>query len=277
MRYILIILFLFNVASAQSLFGVVASDGGLDSNAVRFFDSASITDATQRRAVNYLCKALKANSLWDKGALINPFVGGTSSSHAFNLKNVAKYKITWSGSVTHNSNGITGAGGHGLTGLVQTSESLTTQNSVSYVYWSRTSSQDGGFEFGSFDGSNQSFSQARDGSNRALNALNDGFTVIGAGGSMTDGSGFYVHSRTASNNSFISKNGSTYQTSTVASTGNMSAQIALLGRFRADLGGTVDQLSSRNLSFFWIGSGLSTTEAATLYTIIQNFQSILGR
>jgi hypothetical protein len=53
---------------------------------------------------------------------IYPFVGGADWTHALNLADVAgnfeKYKITWSGSVTHNANGVTmGSGSQGNTNI----------------------------------------------------------------------------------------------------------------------------------------------------------------
>ena len=43
------------------------------------------------RATNQLVKDLKSNNLWDKMKSIYPFVGGTFSSHRFNLKAIPKW------------------------------------------------------------------------------------------------------------------------------------------------------------------------------------------
>ena len=43
------------------------------------------------RATNQLVKDLKSNNLWDKMKSIYPFVGGTVSSHRFNLKAIPKW------------------------------------------------------------------------------------------------------------------------------------------------------------------------------------------
>jgi len=42
-------------------------------------------------AINELVKDLKSNNLWDKMKSIYPFVGGTVSSHRFNLKVIPKW------------------------------------------------------------------------------------------------------------------------------------------------------------------------------------------
>jgi hypothetical protein len=49
-----------------------------------------------------------------------PFVGGSAVTNSFNLADPSVGRITWSGTVTHNANGITGDGtsGHGDTNVV---------------------------------------------------------------------------------------------------------------------------------------------------------------
>lgn len=102
-------------------FGNPAAMGaaGFDSDAAAFFTAASITDATQKGAVNALVLALKAASLWSKMVALYPYVGGAATPHSFNLKNPAQYQMTWGGVVTHDANGVTGDGsGYGDTGLL---------------------------------------------------------------------------------------------------------------------------------------------------------------
>lgn len=43
-------------------------------------------------SINELVKDLKSNNLWDKMKAIYPFVGGTVSSHRFNLKAIPKWR-----------------------------------------------------------------------------------------------------------------------------------------------------------------------------------------
>jgi len=63
-----------------------------------------------------------ADALWqlnliDKFIALYPFVGRTASSHSFNLINPNKYKISWLGQQTHNSNGVTAITGYGNTDI----------------------------------------------------------------------------------------------------------------------------------------------------------------
>jgi len=79
-----------------------------DSNAQAFVNAAVITDTTQANAVNNLVIGLKADGLWTNMTAIYPFVGGTASTHKWNLRNTATNQLTFFGGFTHNANGVTG-------------------------------------------------------------------------------------------------------------------------------------------------------------------------
>jgi len=83
---------------------------GLDYNAADFIRAASITSTTEITAINNLVTQLKINNLWDKMQAIYPFVGGTSASTRFNLKDPrnadAAFRLTFVGNWTYSSTGI---------------------------------------------------------------------------------------------------------------------------------------------------------------------------
>ena len=81
-------------------------DLGLDANATAFFNAAGITDTTQKNAVNTLVKDLKRFGLWDKIKAFYPFVGGSATTHKWNLTNTQTYGLTFSGGWIHDSNGV---------------------------------------------------------------------------------------------------------------------------------------------------------------------------
>lgn len=91
-----------------------ASEPTYDAASTAFFTSSGITDVTQKIAINNLVVGLKADGLWTNIKAIYPFVGGTASTHKWNLKDPrdldAAYRLTFSGGWTHNANGITGNG-----------------------------------------------------------------------------------------------------------------------------------------------------------------------
>lgn len=105
-----------------------------------FFTRASISDDTQKNAINTFVSTLKGASLWEKFYAIYPFVGGNSTAHSKNLI-ADEYNITDSGSwatggVTHDADGITGvvaSSGYGDTNFNFAAESNRDDASI-YVY-----------------------------------------------------------------------------------------------------------------------------------------------
>jgi hypothetical protein len=92
-----------------------------DSDATAFISAAGITNNEQANAVNTLVTDLKTAGIWTKMKAIYPFVGGTATSHKFNLKDPrdldAAFRLTFSGGWTHSS---TGALPNGTTGYANT-------------------------------------------------------------------------------------------------------------------------------------------------------------
>jgi hypothetical protein len=95
-------------------FSIPSSGGSVDPDAQAFITAANITDPTQQSAINTLVVGLKDDGLWTSMQAIYPFVGGTASSHKYNLKDPrdldAAKRLVFNGGWTHNSNGITGNG-----------------------------------------------------------------------------------------------------------------------------------------------------------------------
>jgi hypothetical protein len=85
---------------------------GPDPDAQAFITAAGITNPTQQSAIDALVVGLKADGLWTSMTAIYPFVGGTATSHKYNLKDPrdldAAYRLTFYGGWVHNSNGIIG-------------------------------------------------------------------------------------------------------------------------------------------------------------------------
>lgn len=102
----------------------VSGGGGgspTDADAIAFLSAAGITDPTISLAVDAFVISLKSYSLWSKMIALYPFVGGSASSHKYNLKDPrdldAAFRLTFSGGWTHNSGGATP---NGTTGYADT-------------------------------------------------------------------------------------------------------------------------------------------------------------
>lgn len=113
----------------------------IDPDAQAFLTATGIVDATITSAINNLVLGLKGASLWAKMKAIYPFVGGTATTHKFNLKDPrdldAAFRITWFGGVTHSANGVQGNGTNGY-GNTHVNNATLPQNGMGLFYYSRT-------------------------------------------------------------------------------------------------------------------------------------------
>ena len=79
-----------------------------DSDAQAFFTANStLTDVTQKDAINQFVLDLKSNSLWNKQKEIHLYFLGDSTRNSYNLKNPATFTNVFSSGWTYGSNGAT--------------------------------------------------------------------------------------------------------------------------------------------------------------------------
>jgi hypothetical protein len=249
-----------------------ASGGGVDPDAQAFITAAAITDPTQQSAINTLVVDLKGYSIWSKMQAIYPMVGGTATTHKFNLKNPldtnAAFRLSFLGGWTHSSTGATPNGTNAYAdSFYNPNTNLASVNSAHISYYSRTNAT-GGIEMGGGQ----------------VPLLDLSLNYSGAGGSNCwnmasfvthynlDSRCFMINTRTASNSFKVIKNGSVL----VSSTGNAGATKPnanlYLGKRNYD-----NLWSTKECAFASIGDGLTDTEAANFYTAVQAFQTTLGR
>ena len=249
-----------------------------DADAQAFIVAAGITDTTQKNAINQLVIDLKGFSIWAKFNCLYPFVGGTATTHKWNLKNPldtdAAFRLTFSGGITHDSNGITGNGSNSYCNTHLNPSTVLSLNSSHVAYYSRSNIQNGSlvFDEGLYIGSNSSYtlSFARNTSNVAWSAF-WGDTNLTTG-SVTDSRGLFVGTRQDSTNSKLFFNNSLKGNNTVANaTTRPNGNVYILTS--NGLGG----FSSRNLAFYSRGEGLTDTDVANLTTAVATFETSLSR
>ena len=243
---------------------------GYDSDAQAFFTAAGITDTTQKSAVNQLVLDLKSYSIWTKMKALYPFVGGTASTHKYNLKDTSLYQITWYGGVTHTSNGVETNGSTGY-GDLSISPSNTSQNNASIGVYCRTEGTINGYDIGNSTGLYTILSAKN--SNVFYGAINSG----GQGSvSNTSAKGLFIASRLTSTTQKGYKNGSLLFTDTNSSSATETGPFFIGGIYR--FGATLPFAPvDRQYAFAYVGDGLTDTEAANLYTAVQAFQTTLSR
>ena len=262
--------------------GIISPISSTDSDATAFITAASITDSRQITAIQNLVSDLKTNGLWDKMLAVYPIVGGNANSHKYNLKDPrdldAAYRLDFGTSfVNHDFNGIsTNAPDSAVQPTINTFIQLNLisalTNNIHLSFYSRTNVGD---TFGSSKGANVG-NTAGNSAFRSYPRYGGTWNVnIGDSGTVfptvSDSLGFYIASRTSSTGNTFYKNGflSAITSNTVHLSG-ISANILLLRL-------STNPDNSRQMAFYSFGSGLTNSEALAYTTIIENYQTTLGR
>ena len=254
----------------------------VDADAQAFIAAAGITNLTQAAAVSTLVNDLKTYGLWTKMKALYPMVGGTATSHKFNLKDPrdldAAYRLVFNGGWTHTS---TGALPNGTTGWADTklipSVNYNVNNNSHVSFYSRTnSSNSGNNEIGCTNTnvtpfvSNVVTTFRSDQSNKTFLYSN---TSNGVSFTDTNSLGFYISNRINTQANGY-KNGVSKGSNTVSDEPRASISI-VIGANNANTG--ITQYSSKESAFASIGDGLTDTEATNFYNSVQKYQTSLGR
>jgi hypothetical protein len=250
----------------------------IDPDAEAFLTAAAITDPTITSAIDTLVVQLKADGIWTKMKALYPFVGGTASTHKYNLKNPldtdAAFRLVFNGGWTHSANGALPNGTNGYANTFYVPLSNSTLNSAHISFYSRTNIASG-CDVGS---SNAGFGGGIFFLNRYVADLRNYINVHGAASTIeftgyARGDGFFCLRRLNSTQIINSRNSinTTYaQNSTVRN--GFPIFISVLNN-----GGSNAFFSAREVALASIGDGLTDTESSNLNTAVQAFQTTLGR
>ena len=256
---------------------ILPSTPSYDPDAVAFFTAAGITDVTQKTAVNQLVLDLKSYNIWTKMKALYPFVGGTATSHKFNLKNPldtdAAFRLVFSGGWTHNSNGVTPNGTNGYADTKLNDNSTMTLNNAHISIYSSTN----------YDGLFCDMGVTQNAPTTETNIFAKYSNVFyprlqdsNSGVSNTISSlGLFISNRVASNQIRAFQN-NVLKTILATSTGVKVNRNFYLGAM-SSAASNASLYSNRNYAFASIGDGLTDTEAANFYTAVQNMQIALAR
>lgn len=227
-------------------------------------------------AINGLVVDLKNYGLWNRIYLAYPFVGGTATTHKVNLINTGSYELFFTGSWTHNSNGITGNGTNTFTTSSFLFENVTDfGNDGSIGVYSRTNSL-GGYDFGRGGSGTQAAIMIRytdgkyylglpvSGTTTAANSNSTGSYSISVSGSYTGGKLAYKNGTLAYNAEGLGGFTATGQPS-IGAARNISNPAG------------AEDFATRNYAWAFIGKGLNNQNHIDLNTAVQRFQTTLGR
>lgn len=268
---------------------VTGTGYAIDDDALTIIDAIEATDAgsqssTVKNAINSFVLSLKAASIWSKRVYLYGYVGGTASSHAINWANPGTGNTVFYGSMTHNSNGITGDGSTALGTTLFEPFNNTYRHNVtlaSYVRVANTTTpvstndnssigRKGSADYycyiTGYSGTRVSFSSCEN-ANRV--DVSSPASYVGC----------FIGATTAANDRRFYQNGSLIgsNTSTSTYTGTDTRRVKLLAG-----GGSADNFatgvaSNENCALHAIFTGLDATECGNLNSAIVALQTALGR
>lgn len=250
---------------------------GCDADALAFLSAAGITDATITSAICTLVTSMKSNGTWAKMNAIYPMVGGTATTHKFNLKNPldtnAAFRLSFIGGWTHSSGGALPNGTNTYANTFFNPNTSGLLNSHHISYYSRSNVNLTQVEIGIFTTPSASSINAR--------YLNNSYFRINSSGAYiliadTDSRALYISNRTASNVTNGWRNSTKIVTGAIASTSLPIGNI-YLGAFNNVPTSSSAFYSTKQCAFATIGTGLTDIEAAALYNSIQAMQITLSR
>jgi len=250
----------------------------IDEDAAAFITATGIS-GNNAQAINSLVISLKAENLWNTFDAIYPMVGGNANSHKYNLKNPqdtdAAFRLNFVGTWTHNSSGAQGNGSNAYANTYYNLSTMATNSDSSLSYYSFT---DNGNQFSTELGVLSSTSP----SNECLIQLKwiNGLTYFswtGDGPLVGDQTtlGFFIQNVQTSTSVDGWKNGTKILNAGIANTTTLPNLNLFLAAFNNN--GTPQRYSARGCSFATLGNTIASGKEATFSTIVNNFQSQLGR
>lgn len=253
-------------------------EGDADANA--FIAAAGIVDGTQTAAIQTLVDALKDAGVWTKMTAIYPFVGGTATTHKFNLKNPldtdGAYRLSFVNGATHNNNGVefNGSTQYANTFIDATVDALMAQDSSHLSMYVRTEGNTSDYDMGAEGQTSVVIRLLVNVGGTMYAGINDnGQTTVASPGTRK---GHYISTRTISTEYKVFRNGTLFHTRTTTSTGETSVNKILIGAQSSGSEG-VGGYSSKQFAFATVGSGLSDAECLALYNAVNAFQTSLSR
>lgn len=276
-RLLFILLFGVSVCYGQAnRFAGFGSRNTCPVEALKFIDSSGITNQTEKDAVCALVKQLKDSSLWTKIDAVYPYVGSSSLSCKWNLKNPVNsdtaFRLTFSGGWTFSSTGALPNGVNAYANTYWNSVANAGTTNASMGVYLRTNTADGAkIDIGFLRSSPTAVSgiTTRFGS-EYYGAIN----TNGAGTiANTNTAGFFAVSTVAIDNITMHRNGvNTPKTITSTSSGNLNVFIGA-----RNLDGSAVLYSDREHMIDFLGDGLTGAELIKLYNIFTTFKTAVGR
>jgi hypothetical protein len=245
------------------------------------FITASGISGTNATAINQLVLDLKSANIWTKFKAIYPIIGGSASSHKFNLINPldtnGAFRLSFSTGWTHSSTGMLPNGTSAFTDtfIVPNTSLLADSNHLSFYRRTNLATGSSSSTIGSDNGSTGYCRMTiRGASNQTAHIY--GGTNGTYNSPETSSLGLYVAVRSSSTASQLYKNGSLVGNGNSAN-GSTSqiTQTLLIGAARSST--SVTYYDNKQCAFASIGDSLTAGEVTSFNTAVATFQTTLGR
>lgn len=267
------VLFVLVILSACNKYTGDTGNNGFvyEADAQKFMDSAGITDIVQKNALNGLVKQLKDSSLWTKMIALYPMMGGTQAAIALNLKDPRNlddvYRLTFYGSPVFAATGVLfpTVADYAETHLADTLMGGYDNSSISY--YSRTQNDIAGYDMGCTDGA----IPYNEMSIVASSPYNSEWFGFRQNLSTSITTGLFMLSSSA-NDVIRYRNGVIVSAKGSGPDNSYTKLTILIGNSRVST-----HPGQKECAFASIGNGLTTPQALTFYTIVQNFETALER
>ena len=257
---------------------VIYNENILDANVQLFLNATGITDDTIINSLNTLVVSLKSNGLWSKMLAVYPFVGATADTHKYNLVDAqdtdAAFRITWGSGITHSSDGIqlSGAGG-AITNLDVGTD--VDYDDISAGVYIRTDNRENVWDIGAASSSPANdclLLTARNNDSNGRFATKAGGLNLHYTVNSTTSQGFYQVTRSGTAADYLNARNSTVGNPSEVSVDPYTGTVCF-----GQAGVPAQGLSTRQYAFGYAGSSLTSDELGDYYTIVQTFQTSLGR
>jgi hypothetical protein len=222
---------------------------------------------------------IMSNNLWNKLYAMYPYVGGVAAAHAVDAR--ANYNLTFNGGFTHNSRGAKGNGTNGYANSFGLSGSLFGTNPASlgvYCTLQGTNNRiyDMGVEATGPELNDMLTLAAKRASGVGNNTLFDhGDFPNGRASTTALASAMTIGSSTGTTSRNVYRNG----TSEASQTNSQALEVAnrdfAIFAMNSNIG--VQYYSDNTQGFAFLGSGMTASEVSTFSTIINDYQTALGR
>lgn len=252
----------------------VVVTAGNDPDAQAFIDASGIS-GSNATAINTLVVALKnTGSLWDKLYVAYPFIGETTSSFKWNLKDTGSYSASF---VNNPVASTTGIQFNGTSNYLNTNYSIASNVTSSFhiSYYKRTGRNTGdNIDMGAFNETTSRGVFLAAQLTPTLSRARQYSTAMDNSAAPYTGS-FMVTADTT--HSSLYKGSVEKSSIALSNPGALSTGSITLGGMRTTQNGSVPYFASGSYGFMTIGQHISGSDATNFTTIIQNYQTTLGR